>query len=229
MMDHSIGVDISKDWLDAYRLIDASHRRFANDTKRFKALIAWMGPGLVRVVYEPTGPYHRKFEQALAAAGLPPVKVNPRRARRFFEVVGQEYAKTDKLDAAMLAKMGCLLSLAPRLPRTPMFNELRDLRMAREALVKDRTAARNRAKSISLRLLKRCNAQRLKQIERQMAAIEAEIMARIEGDPDLAASFAILTSIPGVSTVTAFALIIDMPELERSTPAKRRRLRVLRP
>lgn len=214
MTDHSIGIDISKDHLDAHRLIDGQSRRFANDKAGHKALIAWIGSGAVRVVHEPTGPYHRKLEQALAAAGLPLVKVNPRQARRFFEGAGQ-LAKTDRLDAAMLARMGSLLAIAPRLPRGERLNQLKDLHMAREALVKDGTAAKNRAKTISLPLLKRLNGERLRQIERQKKAIEAEIMNCIEADPDLAHGFAILTSIPGVSAITAFALIVDMPELGR--------------
>lgn len=214
MTDHTIGIDISKDHLDAHRLIDGKSRRFANDRYGHKALIAWIGCDAVRIVYEPTGPYHRKLEQTLAAAGLPLVKVNPRQARRFFEGAGQ-LAKTDRLDAAMLARMGSLLTIAPRLPRSPLLSELKDLHMARTALVKDKTVAKNRAKSLSLPLLKRHNDQRFKQIERQMKAIEAEIMHRIEADPDLARSFAILTSIPGISDATAFALIIDMPELGR--------------
>ena len=175
MTDHSIGIDISKDHLDAYRLIDGQSRRFANDRRGHRALIAWMGSDVVRVVHEPTGPYHRALEQALAAAGLPLVKVNPRQARRFFEGAGQ-LAKTDRLDAAMLARMGSLLAIAPRLPRSQHLNRLKDLHMARQALVKDRTAAKNRAKTLSLPLLKRHNGERLKQIDRQMRAIEAEII-----------------------------------------------------
>jgi transposase len=89
MTDHSIGIDISKDHLDAHRLIDGQSHRFANDKAGHQALIAWIGSGVVRVVHEPTGPYHRKLEQALAAARLPLVKVNPRQARRFFEGAGQ--------------------------------------------------------------------------------------------------------------------------------------------
>jgi transposase len=64
-----------------------------------------------------------------------------------------------------------------------------------------------------LPVLKRHNAERLKQIERQLGAIEAEIMERIQADPDLTRRFSILTSIPGISRLTAFALIIEMPEL----------------
>lgn len=85
--------------------------------------------------------------------------------------------------------------------------------MAREALVKNRTAAKNRTKNLTLAILRRHNGEQLRQIGRQMAAIEAEIRALIRADPDLARRFDILVSIPGVSVVTAFALIIDMPEL----------------
>jgi transposase len=97
--------------------------------------------------------------------------------------------------------------------RSPILTDLKDLHMAREALVKNRTAAKNRAKNLSVAILKRHNGEQLRQIERQMAAIEKEIMVIIKADPDLARRFDILVSIPGVSAITAFALIIDMPEL----------------
>jgi transposase len=228
MTDHTIGVDVSKDALDAHRLNAGTSRRFSNDAAGCKALIAWAGAGVARVVYEPTGPYHRLFERALAAAGLPLVKVNPRQARRFAEATGQ-LAKTDRLDAAMLARMGSLLAIAPRLPRSQTLNDLKDLHMAREALVKDRTAAKNRAKTLSLVLLKPQTAERLRQIERQLQDVEAALLDRIRQDQALAESFAILTSIPGVSTLTAFALIIDMPELGRLDAAEAASLAGLAP
>jgi transposase len=79
--------------------------------------------------------------------------------------------------------------------------------------VKDRTAAKNRRQVLTESLLKRQNTQRLEQIKRQIVAIEAAILEQIRVDPDLAQRFAILTSIPGVSAITAFALLIEMPEL----------------
>jgi transposase len=167
-----------------------------------------------RIVYEPTGPYHRAFERRLADAGCALVKVNPRQARRFAEATGR-FAKTDRLDAAMLARMGALLDLEARPVRSPILNDLKDLHMAREALVKNRTAAKNRAKTLSLPILKRHNTEQLRQIERQVTAIENEIVAIITADQELACRFDILVSIPGVSAITAFALIIDMPELGR--------------
>ena len=213
MMKDIIGVDISKDHLDVHRMSDGASRRFANDNNGHRAFLKWLGARTGdRIVYEPTGPYHRAFERRLADAGLALVKVNPRQARRFAEATGR-LAKTDRLDAAMLARMGALLDLEARPVRNALLNDLKDLHMAREALVKSRTAAKNRAKTISLPILKRHNVEQLRQIARQMAAIEIEIMALIKADPDMAQRFAILVSIPGVSAITAFALLIDMPEL----------------
>ena len=113
MNETTIGIDISKDWLDAHRLPDGRARRFAKDARGHRALIAWMaGLAVTRIVYEPTGAYHGALERALAAAGLPLVKVNPRQARRFAEASGR-LAKTDRIDAEGLARMGAALALRP--------------------------------------------------------------------------------------------------------------------
>ena len=213
MKNDTIGVDVSKDHLDAHRLADGATRRFANDKGGHKALIKWLAETpLNRVVFEPTGPYHRAVERALGASGVPFVKVNPRQARRFAEAAGK-LAKTDRLDAAILARMGALLELQARPARSEILLELKELYVAREALVKDRTAAKNRGKVLTLLLLKRQNAQRLEQIDRQIATVEAAILQIVEADESLADRFAILISIPGVSIITAFALLIAMPEL----------------
>ena len=144
MQNDTIGVDISKDHLDVHRLADGASRRFANDKRGHKALIKWLAETPVNRV-EPTGPYHRAFERALGAAGVPFAKVNPRQARRFAEATGK-LAKTDPLDAAMLARMGAMLELETRPARSEALLELKELYIAREALVNDRTAAKNRGK-----------------------------------------------------------------------------------
>ena len=211
MKNDTIGVDISKDHFDAHRLTDGGSRRFVNDRSGHRAFVKWRTQTPVdRVVFEPTGPYHRAFERTLGMAGVPYAKVNPPQARRFAEAVGT-LAKT--LDAVMLARMGALLELQTRPPRSEALLELKELHLARQALVKDRTAAKNRRNALTAPLLKRQNAQRLEQIERQVAAIEAAILKQIHADADLSRRFAVLASIPGVSAVTAFALLIEMPEL----------------
>ncbi len=83
MTGTTIGIDISKHHLDVHRLPGGERDRFDNTSAGHKALLRWIGPIPTRVVYEPTGPYHRKLEMRLAAAGMSIVKVNPRQARRF--------------------------------------------------------------------------------------------------------------------------------------------------
>ena len=100
---------ISKEFLDVHSLPGGQSRRFNNNKAGFKALLFFIGGDPARVVFEPTGPYHRAFESTLAKKGLPLVKVNPRQARRFAEATGK-LAKTDRIDAVLLAKMGMLLN-----------------------------------------------------------------------------------------------------------------------
>ena len=142
----------------------------------------------------------------------------PRQARRFAEATGR-LAKTDRLDAALLARMGALLDLEARPPRSEALAELKDLHLARGALVKDRTAARNRAKSRALPILRRQSADRLKQIRRQIADLDAEILRRIRADrrgpgasTSSSASRAWQGSLPSLCLSTCPSLANSMPE-----------------
>lgn len=213
MTTRTIGIDISKDTLDVHLHPTGEDRRFTNDAKGFRALRKWIGERCVeRLVFEATGAYHRAFETAMGKAGLPLCKINPRQAKRFGQALGL-IAKTDRIDAGMLARFGALIEppIRPATPETLL--KLRELHVARTALIKDRTAAKNREKSLSSPLLKRQCRDRLGQIARHLEAIEADMLAIIEADPDLARKFEILTSIPGLAARSAFALITGMPEL----------------
>ena len=215
MTETTIGIDISKDRIDVHRLPGGESRQFANDKTGLKAFLRWLNPGdepPARIVFEATGAYHRALERRLAEAGLPVVKVNPRNARRFAEATGR-LAKTDRIDAALLAKMGAVLALEARAVPSQTLSDLKQMIVARQALIKDRTAARNRAKMMTIAILKRQNAERLKQIERQLAALDAEIEAQIAAEADLAERYAILRSIPGIANVTAAFLVAEMDEL----------------
>lgn len=229
MLHTTIGVDVSKDWLDAHRLPDGTRRRFANNPSGHRALIAWIGETPVeRLAFEPTGAYHRALERALARAGIAAVKVNPLQARRFAEAIGRR-AKTDPVDALMLARMVALFDPELRQPTSEALHELRELHGARQALVKDGTAAHNRQKNLTLDLLQRQAAQRLKQIDAQLEAVDREILRRIAQDTALARRFAILCSIPGIGETTAFVLLIDMPELGALEPRQAASLAGLAP
>ena len=197
MTDHILGVDISKANLDVHLIPTGETQQFANSTVGFRRLIAWLRERPVsRVVYEPTGPWHRDFERALGKAGLPLSRVNPLQARRFAQALGQK-AKTDAIDARILAAMGRVLDLPRSRPSSQWQTELRELHTARQALIKDRTATLNRQKQARVPLLKRQCASRLRHIERQLKALEAEMAKHVKADPAQARAFEILNSIPG--------------------------------
>ena len=212
MTDHTIGVDISKSHLDAFRLEDGAAQRFENSAPGFRALSKWLGKAPVaRIVFEPTGPYHKAFEAALGE-NFPLVKVNPLQARRFAEAHGTR-AKTDAVDARMLARMGAAFDLAPQESNSREARILRDLHVARTGLIKDRTRLRNRAQTQDIAVLKRQTRARLAQVERQIAELDAEIAALIEAQETTARSRDILCSMPGIGAVTAAAMLILLPEI----------------
>lgn len=211
-MKDSIGIDISKAHLDAYRLKTGEHGRFANSARGFDALKRWIGgetPDLV--VYEPTGPYHAGFETCFGAR-LPLVKVNPLQARRFAQAKGTR-AKTDAVDARLLAAMGAALDLVADRPAQENRHELKELQIARTALIKDRTRLKNRLQTQTLAFTRRQSKARLAQIERQLAALDAELQTRLRQCPGRARAHDILRTIPGIGEVAARAILIECPEI----------------
>lgn len=217
MTEITIGIDISKDRLDVCALPSREARQFDNTIVGMGELMAWIGDRPVaRIVFEATGRYHRLLEITLGQTGLPLVKVNPKKARRFAEATGQ-LAKTDRVDAAMLARFGESLKPEPKPADSSELAELKELHAARQALMKDRTAAKNRLKTQSLAVLKQQAQARLTRIEADLAAVDAEIERRIGSDPDLKRKAQILGSIPGIGKLTVFTLLIEMPELGSMT------------
>lgn len=125
MTEHTIGVDISKSYLDVFDLEAGVAAQFGNSAAGLKALRQWLREReIARIVYEPTGAYHKAFEIALES-GYPLVKVNPLQARRFAEACGTR-AKTDRSDARSLARMGRAFALEPQPPKSGAGRILRE-------------------------------------------------------------------------------------------------------
>jgi transposase len=227
-MNDTVGIDISKADLNVWRLSDGGHAQFGNDAAGLKALRKWLGRESVRVVYEATGRYHRDLEASLSAAGHGMVKVNPVRARRFAQATGQG-AKTDRVDAEMLARMGSVLSLEAAPVKSEELHEINELHVARAALIKDRTACRNRLAMARNRIVLAQLRARHRQIDSQIAQIDAELRSRIKAEPELARRFEVLTSIPGIGPIAAIAMIIEMPELGTMSPKEAASLAGLAP
>ena len=217
MTHHTVGIDISKARLDAYAAPEGRAARFSNDAAGFRKLIAWIGPEAVRVAYEPTGPFHRDFEDVLLKAGLPLYAINPYQVRCFARSQGRR-AKTDAVDARTLATMaGAIDDLRPTLAKSPTQRDLTELQMVRDSLVADWTAIGNRGKHLRHARAKSFNKLRLAQIKRQLKGVDAEIQKLLRSDGTLDRKSEILTSIPGISTLTAAGLIVHMPELGTMT------------
>lgn len=204
------GIDVSKATLDVHAA--GQERRFANDGTSWRALGKWLRRLKVsRVVMEATGRHHRRVHQGLHDRGFEVVLVNPLRARRFAEGVGH-LAKTDRVDARMLAKLGSVLDdLEPVAPREAFLNRLEDLLVVRAKHVDARTMLTQVAYEVDEgEAIARATVAHL---DEQIARLETAIEEVIAGDAEQAERFRILTSIPGVGAVTAAALLCWMPEL----------------
>ena len=212
MTDHTVGVDISKRHLDAFQLPEEKAAQFTNDAAGFRKLIAWIGKSIKCVAYEPTGPYHRDFEQALLKAKLPLAKVNPWQARRFAQATGQR-AKTDAVDARMLAGMAATLALRPTPLASKRQRALSDLQTGKNKLIRDRTAELNRGDHLRDPLLKQQHQTHLNMLNRHRRAIDTKIQELIAAEPTLVRKAEIIASIPGLASNTAANLLAEMPEL----------------
>ena len=225
----TIGIDISRDWLDVFAAPEGRASRFSNDPTGLRKLIAWIGSEVDRIAYEPTGPYHRDFEDALLEAGLPLYAINPFQVRSFARSLGRR-ARTDALDARMLATMAAAIDeLRPTQAKSRGQRDLAELQLAGDALVGDRVAITNRGKNLRTTVAKQLNKQQPKQAERQLKHIDAEIRKRLQAEEALKRRSEILTSIPGISDVTAAGLIVHMPELGTLTSARAASLADLAP
>ena len=214
MTDDTIGIDISKATLDIHRLSDGKMMSFSNCPAGFKEFSKFCAQtSVTRVVYEATGAYHSGLERALGAL-LPLVKVNPLQARRFAQAQGVR-AKTDAVDAKMLAVMGNAFVLDPDEPAKKLQHDLKELRAFRSGLIKDRTRIMSRQKTQTLSIICRQSKARLAQVDKHIAEIDVEVNRLIQSSDTMARSMKILRSIPGIGAVCASTILIEMPEIGR--------------
>lgn len=207
------GIDVCKEWLDVHVHPSGPTLRVANDgagMKRLKRLLC--GHAVARVVMEATGRYHRAVQRSLHEAGLCVAVVNPLRARLFCQAAGY-LAKTDAIDARLLALMGAALEPAASPPPSVALEELRELVNARTAAAAERAALVNRLHAAATGFLAAELRRRIAACQTHLARLDAEIERRIDALPELARRRAILVSIPGIGPVTAAAFLAGLAEL----------------
>ncbi len=210
-----VGIDISKDRLDVACLPAAVHvpSAFDNDAQGHAALVGRLKEVAPRlIVLESTGGYQRVLVAALAAAGLPVVVVNPRQVRDFARALGI-LAKTDAIDAMVLARFGEKVNPALRPLPDAESTALVDLLARRRQLVELRTAESNRLGQATSTRIKASIRAMLTTIEKQIASIDEDLDDRIRRSPAWKEKEDLLTSAPGVGPLTARTLLACLPEL----------------
>lgn len=209
----SVGVDVSKQTLDVAFYPERPGSSFANDGQGIVSLVASLVPLEPRyVIVEATGKYEQALVLALAAAGLPVVVINPRQARDFAKALGK-LAKTDRIDAAVLARFGDAVRPEIRPIADEQLRQLQELVERRQQLVEMRTSEQNRLAITPSVQVRRSVETVLKLIEKQIGQLDAQINQRIQACPLWRQTEELLKSVPGVGDQTARTLIAQLPEL----------------
>lgn len=211
-----IGCDVSKSHLDLFDSKTGQHSRIDNTQAAIEAWLGTIERREATVILEATGRYDRCLCAALERDGHPYCRVNPARARNFARAAGL-LAKTDAIDARMLARMGETLSPTLSTPPDPTRHRLAEMQTRRDQLVamRQQELVRNHGAEPTER----------DSIERHIAWLDAEIaivekacLDLVRADKSLNEQNARLRSIPGVGPVTAFTLLAHMPELGGGSP-----------
>jgi transposase len=207
-----VGIDVAAAHLDVAVRPDGTAWRVANDAAGqadLAARLTEVAPTLV--VLEASGGYEAAVAAELRAAGVAVAVVNPRHARDFAKAVGQ-LAKTDALDAALLARFAEAVRPEARPGPTAADAELKALVARRRQLVELRTAETQRER-VAHPTVRPQIAAHLAWLGEQLAELERQIAAAIAASPTWQAAAALLVSVPGVGAVVAATLLADLPEL----------------
>jgi transposase len=168
--------------------------------------------GVTRVVLEAIGPYAQRLVQALAVAGFEVGVVNPRRIKAFRDAEGRR-AKTDRLDARLIARFALAMSEAVRpLPSADQL-ALKALSMRRRQLTEMIAMEKTRLKQALDPILLDSHRATIADLSGECERIESELARRLAGDPELMRAFNILKSIPGIGDRIATVLVTDLPEI----------------
>jgi len=208
-----VGIDVSKGSLDVHVCPGGTSCAFENSAEGVKALAGELaGCEVVQVVVEATGGLERRVAAYLCDAGLAVVVVNPCQVRRYAQAVGI-LAKTDRVDARVLAHFGRDIRPEPRPLRTDDEEAIRTLVARREQLMKMRVAEINRLDRADNRKVVSSITAVLKVLDGQIAAVESDIDDTIKGSPIWRVADDLMRSVPGVGEKTSRAMLASMPEI----------------
>jgi transposase len=208
-----VGIDVAKAHLDvAWEHVRCW--RVSNDAHGHRKLVEGLAKTNtpIQVICEASGGYERALLLALERGGIDFSLVQASRVRQYARACGL-LAKTDAIDAQLLARFGQAIAPPPRKTLPPAQEQLRELEAHRRHLVRLLVAQQNRRVQLSNKTLLGLDHRLTSQLRKQIAQIEALLAASIEQDQELSRKARKLTSIVGVGPRTATLLLAQMPEL----------------
>ncbi len=208
-----IGIDVSKQQLEVAAHESDYQFRCANKVSAFAELIAELIAWRPRlIVLEATGGLETRVVSALHTAGLPVVVVNPRQVRDFAKALGQ-LAKTDRLDARVLAHFAAAIKPPLRPIKAKEQQELDALIGRRGQLVEILADEKNRRASAASETVREQIKEHIDWLEDRIAELDQQIKALLQTSPRWQVKDQILQSVPGIGPVASFSMLADLPEL----------------
>ena len=213
-----VGIDVSKATLDVAVLPQGSSFRVSNDEAGIAELAARiedLDPAVV--VLEATGGLERPAATALAARGLPVAVVNPRQARDFARATGR-LAKTDRLDAAVLARFAEAVRPSPKVLADEEARECQAILSRRRQIVGMLTAEKNRLGASTSEAVRGRIEAHIRWLEKELSRTDRELDETIKKSPTFRQNETLLKSVPGVGPVLCRTLLAELPELGALSP-----------
>lgn len=210
-----VGIDVSKRVLDIFDDHVGAPERIDNTPQAVAERIGRWRKGDVFVVFEATGSYDAALGEALHAAGIRFARINPARARDFARASGR-LAKTDAIDARMLASFARIMAPAADTAPSQARHALAVMAKRRDQLVQMRAQEKNRRSETRDRAMTERIARHIDFLSGEIEAIEAEISAFIASEASIAEQARLLRSAPGIGPVACMQLLAQMPELGRT-------------
>lgn len=207
------GIDVSKSSLDVGIWGESAVVRYAYDAAGLEAIVtALLACGPSCIVVEATGDLEKEVVTALVVAGLPVAVVNPKRVRDFARAAGQ-LAKTDRLDARMLAQFGQVFQPALYQVQSATADQMSAWVSRRKQLVEMLAAEKNRLKTTRDNVVRAQVEAHIRWLEGEIAALSDKLNQLVAADPQWQATGAVLQSVPGVGPVVVATLLAELPEL----------------
>jgi len=210
---NTVGIDIAKLHFDLHLLPEGTAARYDNNAQGIqdcRLFLAQAKPE--RILLEATGGYETALVLELQAVGMPIVVINPRRVRDYARAAGQ-LAKTDRIDARILAEFAATSLVVVRELPDAQTRQRRALVARRDQLVDLHVAESNRLEHARDAFIQKSLRAILTAIEKQIAGVDRQLAKLIAADETLQRKVEILDSAPGIATASAAMLVTQLPEL----------------